>query len=103
VQGDLVLTALAGASVAFVVGLQTGSWVVAIVGVLGVAWSYPCALVLYHGVLGIKISPQLNLLVSSFRLNHASSGVLEVIWTLWDFFLAGFEFAFVIALFITSS
>jgi len=64
VNADFTLVGLAASSVALVVGMQTGSWIMAIVGVLSVGWSYPCGLVLYHGILGIVISPQLNLLVS---------------------------------------
>lgn len=46
--------------VVIIVGLQTGSWTLALVGMLNVGLSYPVGLVLYHGLLGIQVNTTLN-------------------------------------------
>ena len=60
VQGDFILAGAAGVMVVIIVGLQTGSWTLALVGMLNVGLSYPVGLVLYHGLLGIQVNTTLN-------------------------------------------
>ena len=43
------------------------------------AWSYPCALVIYHGILGIQINTQLNLLALFIILGIGADDIFVMV------------------------
>ncbi len=79
IQGDFILAGAAGVIVVIVVCLQTGSYALALVGMFNVVLSFPVGLALYHGLLGIEHSTQLNQLTLYIILGIGADDIFVLV------------------------